>query len=573
MLAALRTRDLRVLMAAFAISRTGAWVYNVGLIAYVYDHTHSAAWVGGASAGRLLPAIAVGMYGGVVADRFERVRLLAGLDLACFAMMGALGVLAINSAPVAAAIVIAAAVKLCSTVYEPAITALLPAVVPEQQLIAANTLRVTVERVAIAAGSAAGGALLLVGPAWVGFFVNAGSFAASAVLVSLVRVRDRPRPASMAEGADTAEPHDASEKSDETEPPGRLREALVGMRAVGSSALAVALVVYGAAAALILGIDTIQLVVVSQHRLGTGADGYGYLLAGLGLGGVLAAAVVDRIAAIAHIGLVLLVSMLVYCLPTLALLVVHQPGVAFVIEVLRGTGGLVVGVITITALQRCLRAELLARVFSVYLTLMLVAAVVAALALPPLLASFGLNATLWAAGLGVPVLCVLGLPWLRRIDRAAVARMRLLAPRIELLRGAGILADAPRVVLESLASQAGDFRIKPGQVIIRQGEEADAFYVIVSGEVAVSGHAPGGPEVDFPSLGPGDFFGEIGLIHHRPRTATVIASTECRLLAIDGETFLSAVQGSLLSAAVLDGSQARLARGYQRPDSAISGVR
>ena len=561
MLAALRTRDFRVLMAAFAISRTGAWIYNVGLIAYVYDRTHSAAWVGAASAGRLLPAIAVGMYGGVVADRFERVRLLAGLDLACFALMGALGVLAINSAPVAAAIVIAAAVKLCSTAYEPAITALLPAVVPERQLIAANTLRVTVERVAISGGSATGGALLLVGPAWVGFFVNAGSFAASAALVSLVRVRDRPRPRDGAFG------------SDALAPPGRLREAMVGISAVGSSALAVALVVYGAAAALILGVDTIQLVVVSQHRLGTGADGYGYLLAGLGLGGVLAAAVVDRIAAIAHIGLVLLGSMLVYCLPTLALLVVHQPGIAFAIEVLRGTGGLVVGVITITALQRCLRAELLARVFSVYLTLMLVAAVVAALALPPLLTAYGLNATLWAAGLGVPLLCVLGLPWLRRIDRAGIARMRLLAPRIQLLHGAGILADAPRVVLESLASQAGDFRIPAGQVIIRQGEQADAFYVLISGHVAVSGHAPGGPEVDFPPLGPGDFFGEIGLIHHRPRTATVIATTECRLLAIDGETFLNAVQGSLLSAAVLDGSQARLARGYQRPDSAVTGAR
>ena len=555
MLAALRTRDLRVLMGAFAISRTGAWVYNVGLIAYVYDRTHSAAWVGAASAGRLLPAIAVGMYGGVVADRFERVRLLAGLDLACFALMGGLGVLAINSGPVAAAIVIAAATKLCSIAYEPAITALLPAVVSERHLLAANTLRVTIERVAISVGSAAGGALLLVGPAWVGFFVNAGSFAASAALVSRVHVRDRPNP------------------DGEVDRPGRLREALVGLRAVGSSALATVLVVYGAAASLILGIDTIQLVVVSQHRLGTGADGYGYLLAGLGLGGVLAAVLVDRIAAIAHVGLVLVVSMLVYCLPTLALLVVHQPGVGFAIEVVRGTGALVVGVITITALQRCLRPELLARVFSVYLTLLLVAAVVAAVALPPVLTAYGLNATLWLAGLGMPVLCVLGLPWLRRIDRAAAARVRVLAPRIELLRASGILADAPRVVLESLASQAGDFRIPAGQVIIRQGEVADAFYVIVSGRVAVSGHAAGGPEVDFPPLGPGDFFGEIGLIHHRPRTATVVATTDCWLLAIEGQTFLDAIHGSLVSSAVLDGSQARLARGYHHPDAAVTTAR
>ncbi len=69
-------------------------------------------------------------------------------------------------------------------------------------------------------------------------------------------------------------------------------------------------------------------------------------------------------------------------------------------------------------------------------------------------------------------------------------------------------------------------RVPPRYVIVRLGEDADAMYLIVSGEVEVELHPT--PLI----LGPGDFFGEIALMQKTKRTATVTAITECQLLVL-----------------------------------------
>ena len=67
--------------------------------------------------------------------------------------------------------------------------------------------------------------------------------------------------------------------------------------------------------------------------------------------------------------------------------------------------------------------------------------------------------------------------------------------------------------------------------VVRRGEQADAMFFIVSGEVAVD-IAPAPKH-----LGPGDYFGEIALLKHGLRTATVVSETECSLLVLDVEDF------------------------------------
>ena len=74
MLAALRHRDFRLLMASAAVSQVGDWLYNVALTVYVYDRTHSTAWIGFVTLLRLLPYVVLAPVGGVVADRYERGR-------------------------------------------------------------------------------------------------------------------------------------------------------------------------------------------------------------------------------------------------------------------------------------------------------------------------------------------------------------------------------------------------------------------------------------------------------------------------------------------------------------------
>jgi Cyclic nucleotide-binding domain/Cytochrome P450 len=99
-----------------------------------------------------------------------------------------------------------------------------------------------------------------------------------------------------------------------------------------------------------------------------------------------------------------------------------------------------------------------------------------------------------------------------------------------------------------------------GTTIIAQGAAADRFYIIVRGTATVSHRHPGGTEAVVHQLGRGDYFGEIGLLHGIPRTATVRATSDVEVLALEREDFLSMVAASdLVSAEIAALMQQRLA--------------
>jgi CRP-like cAMP-binding protein/MFS family permease len=541
-LAPLRHRDFSLLMGAFAISAAGSWAYNVGLAVLVYEQTHSPAWVGAATIGRFVPSLLFGAYGGVLAERFERVRLMMTLDWLCAVWMALLTVVAALEGPVWLAIGLAGLTSLTSTVYEPAVAAITPETVPEGDLAAANTLRNTVDNVAIVAGPAIGGLLLLVGPVSLAFGINALSFVWSAVLVARMRVRSRP--VDVTEGGSA----------------GPLRQMTIGFRAITSSTTATMLVAYSVAASFVYGVDTVQFVVLSEERLGTGATGYGYLLAGLGVGGIAAAGLVNGLAARPRLGAVILLGMGVYCLPTLLFLVVDQPVMAFAVQAVRGAGTLVVDVLAVTALQRSLRSDVLARVFGAFFTLVLVAITLGAFVTPPVITHLGLDASLWLAGAALPALCALGWPWLRRMDEQNVEQAARLEPRVALLGHTGIFAEAQRPVLERLARVADEIDVPAGETVIREGDPADALYVLVSGEMAVSVRGGSGSHRALPSMGPGTCFGEIGVLEGIPRTATVTSAAPSTVLRIDADTFLETLTDAPASTSLLEGARSRLAR-------------
>src|SRR4051794_14951261 len=102
---ALAHRDLRLLLVAFLVSAGGSWAYNVALFAVVYERTESLAWVGAATVGRFVPTLLFAPYGGVIADRFEKVHVLVGSDVVAAASQVVLAVLVVVEAPVALLIV------------------------------------------------------------------------------------------------------------------------------------------------------------------------------------------------------------------------------------------------------------------------------------------------------------------------------------------------------------------------------------------------------------------------------------------------------------------------------------
>jgi ABC-type lipoprotein export system ATPase subunit len=95
------------------------------------------------------------------------------------------------------------------------------------------------------------------------------------------------------------------------------------------------------------------------------------------------------------------------------------------------------------------------------------------------------------------------------------------------------------VQLSAAAERLQPRRYAPGQVIVRQGERADRFFIIARGQAEVLIEIPDGAPVLVNTLGPGQYFGEVALVRGTRRTATVRASDETGLdvLALGKDVF------------------------------------
>src|SRR5215472_18784422 len=98
---ALHSRDLRWLLGSQLVSASGSWAYNVALMVLLYDRTHSTTWVAAGALCRFLPSLVCSAYGGVIAERFERVRLMVWLNILALLLQTAMAVAAWRTAPAA----------------------------------------------------------------------------------------------------------------------------------------------------------------------------------------------------------------------------------------------------------------------------------------------------------------------------------------------------------------------------------------------------------------------------------------------------------------------------------------
>jgi MFS family permease len=365
----------RRLLASLAVSQAGDWLYNLALLAFVYERTHSSAWLAITTAARVLPVVVFGPLGGVVADRYDRRRLMVASDAIRFVLMLALAGVAAAGFPVALAPIIAALATVAASVYVPSVAATTPRLVDDADLPAANAARSAIQQVCIVAGPGFGAVLLLLGPPSLAFAINGATFALSALAVGSI-----PAGAIFAPG----EPEEA---------PSVLRELRDGARALLEQPMTMRLVGADIVCSAIYGAETVLLLLLSRD-LGLGDHGYGYLLASFGLGGILA----GRLAAHERARLVLVGAMAVIAACTALLADPFGVGGALALGVVSGAGFIVVEVMVETSLQRSLAPDVFARAYGFAYPAAIAGIVAGSLVATPLVALFGVRGAFVALG-------------------------------------------------------------------------------------------------------------------------------------------------------------------------------
>lgn len=530
-LAAIRSNfsnpQLRRLQLAGAGSITGQWAYAIALAVFAFNHGGAKA-VGIVALIRTIPSALAAPFTSTLADRFPRVAVMASASLGRTITLGSAGAVALSGGPSWLVYVLAGTTSILATAFLPAESSLLPelARTPEE-LSAANVTRSSIDSIGSFVGPAIGGGLLAITSSGAVFLVTAGTFLWSALLVSTIR------------------PEGGMRRKVATEPAERehfLREAGAGFKAIASEhRLRVVIGLY-AAQTLLAGALGVLTVVTALDLLHRGNSGVGLLSSASGAGGLIGALIAftlisrKRLAADFGIGIILWGAPLV-AIGAWPHLPVALAALAFI-----GIGNTLVDVSGLTLLQRAAPPDVIARVFGV-LEMLLVATIGLGAVLEPVLIHLvGVRWSLVATGAFLPVLAALTWRQLMKIDAESHA-----PPEVELLAEIPIFAPLPESTLERLAAQLETVNVPAGTVVIRQGDAGDKFYVVAEGEVEVT--VDGVPTA---TLGRGDAFGEIALLRDVPRTATVTAKTQARLLALEGEVFVGAVTASPPSARAAD---------------------
>jgi MFS family permease len=193
LLAPLRHRDFRLLWGGMCVSLLGDGVFFVALAWQVYALSNVPTALAIVGIAMTVPTIAFLLIGGVISDRLDRRRVMLGADLVRGAVVGAIAVLSLTGAlrlwELAA---LAALYGVGTAFFDPSFDAIVPELLPADELSGANSLDQFVRPIALRlAGPALGGVLIAAANVGVAFGLDAVSFMASAG--ALLAMASRPQ--------------------------------------------------------------------------------------------------------------------------------------------------------------------------------------------------------------------------------------------------------------------------------------------------------------------------------------------------------------------------------------------
>jgi len=507
---------VRRLVVAFHALMLGEWVLGTAVAISAYKD--GGALAVGLVGFRFVPAALASLGTALLGARYGRRRVLTVTAVVRAIVAAAVAVALTAGMPFGVVLALVWVDAAAGSAYRPAQAGLLPALVTTPgQLTAATILSSNAKTSGQVLGALAGGLLIAIFSAPIVVTIAVGLYGVAAVLAALVFRARQPRAHSRNGG-----------------PREHLRRMLEGLRALNDDPETRRIATWSCARSLIRGLWVSLGVVASLTILGMEEPGFGLLMAAAGVGTVvsipLTAALVGRrlLARPFAIGLALC------CLPVAAIAFVSDPLIALALMVAWGVGMTLADVGAQALLNRVVAPSELSRVVGLMESAKLLAEGLGSLLGPALVALFGIRGALLGGGLAIFALLLACLRGLWAIDHRAVGRVRLL----ELVRRVPLFASLRVDGLEAVVSPLVSVEVPAGREVIRQGSDGTRWYLVADGEleIVVDGHV-----IDTAERG--DSFGARGLLCDEPHGATVRATDDVVLLALERTDFLSAVTG------------------------------
>ena len=516
---------IRRLVVAFHALTLGEWVLGTAVAISAYKD--GGALAVGLVGFRFAPAALASFATALLGERIGRRRVLTATALVRVAIAIAIA-LALTAGMLFGVVLALVWIDAAAgSAYRPAQAGLLPALVSTPgQLTAATILSSNAKTSGQVLGTLIGGLLIAALSAPIVVTVAVGLYGVAAVLTALVWRARQPRS------------HRRTGGSRE-----HLRRMLAGVRALNGDPETRRIAAWSCARSLIRGLWVSLGVVASLTILGMEEPGFGLLMAAAGVGTILSIPLTSALVGRRLLARPFVIGLALCCLPIAAIALVSDPLLALALMVAWGVGMTLADVGAQALLNRVVAPSELARVVGLMESAKLLAEGLGSLLGPALVALFGIRGALLGGGLAVFALLLACLRGFWAIDHRAVGRAKLL----ELVRRVPLFASLRVDGLEAVVAPLVSVEVPAGREVVRQGAVGTRWYLVSDGklEIIVDGHV-----IDHAT--PGDSFGARGLLYDHPHSATLRATDDVVLLALERADFLRAATGKEQSEALSD---------------------
>lgn len=540
-------RPLRNLLAGEFISGVGDWLYLVAILLLIYERTNDPVVLGIVGAIRLIPGLVLSIPAGIIVDRFDRRLVLVVTDVARGTCLAVIAFLTWTEASVELIVAVAVVSTCFGTFFQPAIGAYLPSLVKDEaDLGPANTVYASLDNVAIVIGPAIAGIVLAAtGSYTISFLLDVVTFAVVAAIVWRL-------PSSK---PNAAEVEAAAADGAVAEPTPRFDWRAIRLPVGG-------IFLVDIAGTFIFGGFEVLIVLIAFRLPMDGEAATGALNAAFGVGGFIGALIAGVLVLHRRQAFPLLLGSVLMAAACVVLGLSGSAPIAIGAMAILAVGSLLASIVTETLFQRIVPDEVRGRALGISGTVRVFAMMAGSLLLPPVATVLGVD--------GALVVCAAIMLGATVVGILALGPYAIQAPvvdaRLACLSALPMLAGLPPARIETAERNATIVPMRAGDVVIRQGEVADRFFVIAEGEVEVTQvPAVGGEAVVLRRMTAGEAFGEIGLLHAMPRTATVTAVRDGSLVALDGADFLELVNGAGIVAPFVDQQRGPIHRHAEAP--------